>query len=136
MRHIAKKVILIVLDGFGLAEPGLGNSIKKESMPFLNSLIQNYPAYSLSASGLVVGLPWGTYGNSEVGHSAIGTGRVMVQSVTRINLDIDNGDFFNNPAFLKVLNHVTKNNSKVHLIGCVSPGGIHSHEDHLIDFIS
>ncbi len=132
MRHIAKKVILVVLDGFGIAPPDKGNPIKSENMPFLNKLISNYPSFSLSASGLIVGLPWGTYGNSEVGHSAIGTGRVVVQSITRINLDIDSGEFFNKAEFLKVLEHARHNNSKVHLIGCVSPGGIHSHENHLM----
>ena len=130
-----EKVILIVLDGFGLASPGLGNPITSVNMPFLSSLISKYKASSLVAAGLVVGLEWGTYGNSEVGHSAIGTGRVVVQSLARINIEIKNGDFLKNPAFLKVLEHATKNNSKIHVIGCVSPGGIHSHEGHLIGLL-
>ncbi len=130
-----EKVILIVLDGFGLGPPGEGNPITSGNMPFLNSLVASYKSLSLVAAGLVVGLEWGTYGNSEVGHSAIGTGRVVVQSLARINSEIRDKKFFQNKAFLKVLEYVQKNNSKVHLIGCVSPGGIHSHEGHLIGLL-
>ncbi len=129
------KVILIVLDGFGLGPPGPGNPVTSENMPFLNSLVSSYKSGSLVAAGLVVGLEWGTYGNSEVGHSAIGTGRVVVQSLARINSEIRDKKFFQNEAFLKILSHVQKNNSKVHLIGCVSQGGIHSHEGHLIGLL-
>ncbi len=130
------KVILIVLDGFGLAPRGPGNPITAKNMPFLDSLISSYRSYSLVAAGLVVGLEWGIYGNSEVGHGAMGTGRVVVQSLARINSEIKDRKFFKNEAFLKVLEHAKKNSSKVHLIGCVSPGGIHSHEDHLIGLLN
>ncbi|MEK7471595.1 MAG: 2,3-bisphosphoglycerate-independent phosphoglycerate mutase [Patescibacteria group bacterium] len=130
------KVILIILDGFGLAPRGSGNPITALNMPFLDNLISSYKSYSLVASGLVVGLEWGVYGNSEVGHGAMGTGRVVVQSLARINSEIKDRKFFKNEAFLKVLEHVKKNHSKVHLIGCVSPGGIHSHEGHLIGLLN
>jgi len=133
-----EKVILIVLDGFGLAAKSAGNPVTDENMPYLNSLIREYKSGSLVASGLVVGLEWGTYGNSEVGHGAMGTGRVVVQALARVNAEIRNKKFFKNEAFVKVLEHVKKNkenNSKVHLIGCVSPGGIHSHEGHLIGLL-
>lgn len=130
------KVILIILDGFGLATPGPGNPIVSKNMPFLSSLISSYKSYSLTAAGLVVGLEWGIYGNSEVGHSAIGTGRVVVQNLARINLEIKDGTFFKNEAFLKILKHAKTNHSKVHLVGCVSPGGIHSHENHLIGLLN
>ncbi len=134
-RYNLEKVILIVLDGFGLGPPGPGNPITSGNMPFLNSLVSSYKSGSLVAAGLVVGLEWGTYGNSEVGHSAIGTGRVVVQSLARINSEIRDKKFFQNEAFLKVLAHAKNNNSKIHFIGCVSPGGIHSHEGHLIGLL-
>ncbi len=128
---MVNKVTLIVLDGFGIAPPGYGNPVREENMPFLNSLLSKYKTQSITASGLVVGLNWGKYGNSEVGHSAIGTGRVVIQSLARINSEIDNGEFFKNLAFLKVLNHAKDNKTNIHIIGCLSTGGIHSHEDHL-----
>ncbi len=130
-----KKVILIVLDGFGLGPKTKGNAISSHHMPFLNHLVSTYKSVSLAASGLVVGMEWGTYGNSEVGHSALGTGRVVVQSLARINTEIKDRKFFQNEAFLKILQHAQKNHSKVHLIGCVSPGSIHSHEDHLVGLL-
>ncbi len=129
------KVILIVLDGFGLAPRAPGNPITAKNMPFLDNLISTYKSQNLVASGLVVGLEWGTYGNSEVGHGAMGTGRVVVQSLARINSEIKDRKFFKNEVFLKVLEHAKNNNSKVHLVGCVSPGGIHSHEGHLIGLL-
>ena len=131
-----KKVILIVLDGFGLAPRGPGNPVTAKNMPFLNSLISSYKSYGLVASGLVVGLEWGNYGNSEVGHGGIGTGRVVVQSLARINFEIRDGNFFKNKVFLKILEHAKKNKSKVHLVGCVSPGGLHSHEGHLVGLLN
>ena len=130
-----KKVILIILDGFGLSAPSSGNSVASKNMPFLNSLISSYKSFSLVAAGLVVGLEWGTYGNSEVGHSAIGTGRVTVQSLARINTESKDRKFFKNESFLKVLKHAQTNRSKVHIVGCLSPGGIHSHENHLVGLL-
>lgn len=134
-KNALNKVVLIVLDGFGLAPRAPGNPITAKNMPFLDSLISTYKSFSLVASGLVVGLEWGTYGNSEVGHGAMGTGRVVVQSLARINSEIKDRKFFKNEVFLKVLEHAKKNNSKVHIVGCVSPGGIHSHEGHLIGLL-
>lgn len=130
-----KRIILLVLDGFGLAPLSSGNPVNSKNMPFLDSLIKKYRTMTLEASGLVVGLEWGNYGNSEVGHSAMGTGRVVVQSQARINSEIRDGSFFQNQAFLKAISHAKENNSKIHLVGCVSPGGIHSHEDHLFALI-
>ena len=127
-----KKALLIILDGFGLAIPDLGNPVTSAHMQFLNGLIGHYPSFSLKASGLAVGMPWGKYGNSEVGHAALGTGRIIIQDLARINNEIKNGEFYKNPAFLKAFSHAEKHDSAVHLIGCVSKGGIHSHEDHLI----
>lgn len=134
-KNSIEKVMLIVLDGFGLAPRGPGNPITAQSMPFLDKLVYSYKSHSLVAASLVVGLEWGTFGNSEVGHGAMGTGRVVVQSLARINAEIKDRNFFKNEAFLKVLEHAKKNNSKIHLIGCVSPGGIHSHEGHLVGLL-
>ncbi|TSC90892.1 MAG: 2,3-bisphosphoglycerate-independent phosphoglycerate mutase [Parcubacteria group bacterium Licking1014_17] len=126
-----KKVLIIILDGFGLANAGPGNAVTLSGTPFINSLVANYPSFSTVAAGLAVGLPWGKFGNSEVGHSAIGSGRIIVQDWSRINRDITSGDFFQNQAFLKTIEHCRQNKSNIHIIGCFSPGGIHAHEDHL-----
>ncbi len=125
-----KKVFLIILDGFGLAPAGPGNAITIAGMDYFSGLLRDYPSYSIVSAGLVVGLPWGKYGNSEVGHSAIGAGRIIVQDWARINQDILTGQFFENPALKGALEHCIKNKSKLHLVGGVSPGGIHSYEDH------
>ena len=132
MTHPFKKVFLIILDGFGLAAPSKDNPVTVAGMDFLNSLIAKYQSFSVVASGLVVGLPWGKPGNSEVGHSAIGTGRVIVQDWARINADIKSGEFYKNPSLLQAIAHCKKNHSRLHFVGCTSPGGIHAHEDHLI----
>ncbi len=127
-----KKVFLIILDGFGLAAKEPGNAILQAGMPYVNSLIADYPAMPIAAAGLIVGLPWGQPGNSEVGHSAIGTGRSVVQDLARINNEIRTEDFYKNPAFGKAIEQVKKNDSALHIMGCTSPGGIHSHVDHLV----
>jgi 2,3-bisphosphoglycerate-independent phosphoglycerate mutase len=132
MANPFQKVFLIILDGFGLSSESQGNSIHLAQMPYLNRLAGFYPTMGLVASGLFVGLPWGQYGNSEVGHSAIGAGRVIVQDLARISMEILNGMFFTNKAFVQAADHCKKHDSTLHLIGCISPGGIHSHEDHLI----
>lgn len=130
-----KKIVLIIIDGFGLAQAGETNPVTLAKMPFLNSLIAQYPSFNIVASGLVVGLPWGKPGNSEVGHSAIGTGRIVIQDWARINADIKSGAFYQNPAFLAAAEHVKKHNSRLHMVGCASPGGIHAHEDHAIGLL-
>jgi 2,3-bisphosphoglycerate-independent phosphoglycerate mutase len=126
------KLFLIILDGFGLAGREPGNAILRAGTPYLDSLVANYPSFSVAAAGLVVGLPWGQPGNSEVGHSAIGTGRIVIQDLAHINGEIRNGDFFKNQALLGAVDHAKTNDSALHLIGCTSPGGIHAHVDHLI----
>lgn len=132
MEKTFNKLFLIVLDGFGLSAPEKGNAILAAGAPYLDSLIAKYPAMSVAASGLVVGLPWGQPGNSEVGHSAIGTGRIVVQDLAHINSEIRSGEFYKNPALVAGIEHVKKHGSALHLIGCTSPGGIHAHTDHLI----
>ncbi len=131
-----KKVFLIMLDGFGLASKNPDNAILAGGVPYLDSLIDKYPTFSIVASSLVVGLPWGNQGNSEVGHSAIGTGRVLIQDLARINKEIRGGEFFENEVLLKAAEHAKKNDSTIHFVGCMSPGGIHSHEDHLISLFN
>lgn len=127
-----KKVFLIILDGFGLGGKEPGNAILKEGMPYMDSLIAKYPTVTIAAAGLVVGLPWGQPGSSEVGHSAIGTGRIVIQDLARINGEIRTGEFYKNPALLEAVDHAKKNGSALHMMGCTSTGGIHSHIDHLI----
>lgn len=132
MENQFKKVFLIVLDGFGLADADSGNAILQAGMPYMESLMASYPTMSLSASGLIVGLPWGQPGNSEVGHAAIGTGRIIIQDLAHINHDIRTEEFYSNKAFLDAAEHCKKHDSALHLMGCTSPGGIHAHTDHLI----
>ncbi len=130
MNH-KRKILLIIFDGFGLSASTKGNAVALAGMDFFNSLIAKNPSAALSAAGLEVGLPWRSFGNSEVGHSAMGTGRVLIQDWARINKEIQNEDFFKNEAFLGAIEHCKKFNSDLHISGCFSPGGIHSHEDHL-----
>lgn len=126
-----KKLVLIVLDGFGIATASHGNAITMADPPTFDSLIDNYPATVLQASGPSVGLPWGEMGNSEVGHLNLGAGRIVGQDLSRITLAIEDRSFFKNPAFLAMVEHVKKNQSALHLVGLVSPGGVHSYDEHL-----
>lgn len=130
-----KPVLLIILDGFGVAPPSDGNAVTRAKMPAFNRLIRTYPTVTLRSSGDEVGLSWGEMGNSEVGHLTIGAGRVFYQMLPRINKAIESGDFFKNQAFLKAIGQVKKVNSTLHLIGLVSPGGVHSHQDHLFKLL-
>ena len=126
-----KKVLLLVLDGFGVASASRGNAISLANTENLNKLISLYPAITLQASGPLVGLPWGEMGNSEVGHLNIGAGRIVGQDLPRITSSIQSGEFFKNPMFIRACDHVKKFNSKLHLLGMVSPGGVHSYDEHL-----
>lgn len=125
------KVVLVVLDGFGIASYGRGNAIGLANPEIFNYIVANFPTLTLQASGPLVGLPWGEMGNSEVGHLNIGAGRIVGQDLPRITASIQNGEFFKNEAFLKAVEHVKQNNSSLHLIGMVSPGGVHSLDEHL-----
>ncbi len=126
-----KKVLLVVLDGFGIATPGHGNAITLAEPQTINDIVNNYPATTLQASGPSVGLPWGEMGNSEVGHLNLGAGRIVGQDLARITVAIEDRSFFKNPVFLKAIEHVKKNGSALHLMGMVSPGGVHSYDEHL-----
>ena len=132
MKHkIYKKVALIILDGFGVAPASRGNAISLARMPTLSYMVSNFPALTLQASGPLVGLPWGEMGNSEVGHLNIGAGRIVGQDLPRITSSIQSGQFFQNPVLLGGIDHAKKFNSNLHLIGLVSPGGVHSYDEHL-----
>lgn len=124
-------VALIILDGFGIREKELGNAIKLAELPNYNKLISSYPLTQVEASGMAVGLPEGQMGNSEVGHLNIGAGRIVYQELTRISKEIKDGDFYKNQRFLDVISHVKTNNTKLHLMGLVSDGGVHSHIEHI-----
>ncbi|NLV88282.1 MAG: 2,3-bisphosphoglycerate-independent phosphoglycerate mutase [Tissierellia bacterium] len=126
-----RPVMLIILDGFGLGKDYPGNAIKLAKTPNIDRLMEEYPNTTLEASGLAVGLPEGQMGNSEVGHLNIGAGRIVYQDFTRISKSIKDGDFFEKEEFLQAIGNAKENNSKIHLIGLVSKGGVHSHISHL-----
>ncbi len=126
-----KKVILMILDGWGIADnPGV-SAVDKANTPFVDSLLEKYPHSKLCASGKSVGLPDGQMGNSEVGHMNLGAGRVVYQMLERINQSIEKGNFFENETLHKTLNYAKKYNKQVHFLGLTSVGGVHSHIRHL-----
>ncbi|MBI5023129.1 MAG: 2,3-bisphosphoglycerate-independent phosphoglycerate mutase [Candidatus Magasanikbacteria bacterium] len=126
-----KPVVLIILDGWGVAPAGEGNAITQAKLPNFNHFVTTYPAMTLSASGNEVGLEWGQMGNSEVGHANIGAGRVCYQTLSRINKSISDGSFFENKTLVRACEHATKHKSVLHLMGLVSNGNVHSSEEHL-----
>ncbi|WP_423064656.1 2,3-bisphosphoglycerate-independent phosphoglycerate mutase [Candidatus Phytoplasma fraxini] len=125
-----KFVGLIILDGLGLSSQKENNAFYLAKTPYLDYLLANYPNTTLKASGLEVGLPKGQMGNSEVGHLNLGSGRIIDQYLTKINKSIDDETFFVNKQFLKSINHAKKHNSKIHLLGLISDGGVHSYLKH------
>jgi len=127
---IKKPYVLVVIDGFGVAPDSEGNAITRAKTPNFDRYIRTYPTMTLRASGEEVGLSWGEMGNSEVGHLAIGAGRVYYQMFPRINRAIADKSFFENEAFLHAIDHVKKNNSRLHLIGMISSGRVHSMDEH------
>lgn len=126
-----KRHILIILDGYGIAENPAVSAIDHARKPFLDALFATYPHATLQASGRAVGLPAGQMGNSEVGHMNLGAGRVVYQDITRIDLAVEDGSFFGNEVLVGAAQHAAQNNAKLHLIGLFSDGGVHSHLDHL-----
>jgi len=127
-----KPIILTILDGFGEWETSMGNPMTCAKMPFINHLNQYYPKIFLEASGLSVGLPWGVFGNSEVGHQTMGSGQIMYHYYPTITMSIQSGDFYKEKVLLKIADFVKTKKSSLHLIGLVSDGGVHSHISHLI----
>lgn len=126
-----KKVLLMILDGWGIAKNKEVSAVDKANTPFIDSLYHIYPHSKLDASGLAVGLPEGQMGNSEVGHMNIGAGRVVYQDLVRVNKALQDGELSQNPVLNDALKYALENNKKVHFIGLVSDGGVHSHIDHL-----
>lgn len=126
---------LIILDGFACRKETYGNAVAQANKPNFDRYWNTYPHSKLEVSGLSVGLPDGQMGNSEVGHLNIGAGRIVYQSLTRINKAIEDGDFFNNDVFLRAIEQVKRESSALHLLGLLSDGGVHSHIDHVIALI-
>ena len=129
--HTDKKILLIILDGFGIGKIPEYDAIRQSKKPYIDYLFRKYPWTSISASGEDVGLPTGQMGNSEVGHMNIGAGRIVWQEITRIDRSIRAGDFFEKPAFLGAIENAKKYKSALHLIGLLSDGGVHSMNTHL-----
>ncbi|MFC1612929.1 2,3-bisphosphoglycerate-independent phosphoglycerate mutase [Patescibacteria group bacterium] len=128
-----KPVVLIILDGFGIAPPSRGNAITRAKIPTIDMLISSYPTMTIQPSGESVGLPWGEVGNSEVGHLNIGAGKIVYQDLPRITNAISTGAFFRNTYFLKAIDQTIKSKGKsnMHIIGLISSGGVHSSLEHL-----
>ncbi len=130
-----KKIIMVVLDGFGYRETEHGNAIKMANMPNFKALWDKYPHSLLGASEEAVGLPAGQIGGSEVGHMTLGAGRVIKQEILKINDYFINNQVAENPAYIEMINNAKNNNSALHLMGLLSDGGVHSHIDHLKEII-
>ncbi|MEK7680444.1 MAG: 2,3-bisphosphoglycerate-independent phosphoglycerate mutase [Patescibacteria group bacterium] len=126
-----RPVVLVIVDGWGVAPDGDGNAVTRAQMPVFKKILKDYPTITIYASGNEVGLLFGEMGNSEVGHLNIGAGRVYYQTCPRINKEISDETFFKNPALLSAVQKAKENKSKLHLIGLVSPGNVHSSNDHL-----
>ena len=126
-----RPTVLMILDGYGLNIRQDGNAVAEAVTPVMDKLMAEYPYVEGNASGMVVGLPEGQMGNSEVGHLNMGAGRIVYQELTRITKEIQDGTFFENPALLKAVENCKKNNSALHMFGLLSDGGVHSHNTHL-----
>lgn len=126
-----KLVMLVIMDGYGINELEKGNAVKAANTPNLDRFMKQYPNTIIHCSGLDVGLPEGQMGNSEVGHTNIGAGRIVYQELTRITKAIEDEEFYQNEVLLKAIDNCKKNGSKLHLCGLLSDGGVHSHNTHL-----
>ncbi len=124
--------VLVVLDGWGLSNTVSGNPIREANLPTFEKLNRYYPMTSLQASGISVGLPWNTAGNSEVGHMTMGAGRIIYQNLPRIALAIQDRSFFENPVFLQAIEQAKTKGGRLHLMGLISSGSVHSHREHLL----
>ena len=125
------KAVLVIMDGFGIAPPSDGNAISRAATPRLDAIFAENPYTTLSASGMSVGLPEGQMGNSEVGHTNIGAGRVVFQDLPRISNAIKDGGFFENPAYVEAMDNAKRSGKALHILGLLSDGGVHSHIDHI-----
>lgn len=130
-KSVKSRACLIIMDGFGIARPTAGNAIAQANKPNLDALFAKYPHSQLQASGLDVGLPAGQMGNSEVGHTNIGAGRVVFQILPKITKAIEDGDFFQNQVYLKAIHDARNSGKPLHVLGLLSDGGVHSHLTHI-----
>ncbi len=130
-----KSTVLIILDGWGYREQSNSNAIQAANTPVLDKLKADYPNMLIQTSGMAVGLPDGQMGNSEVGHVNLGAGRVVYQDFTRITKSIDDGEFSQTPALCQAVDKAVQQNKAVHIFGLLSPGGVHSHEEHIFAMI-
>jgi 2,3-bisphosphoglycerate-independent phosphoglycerate mutase len=126
-----RPVVLVILDGWGIAPPGHGNAVRLARTPVFEGLWDRFPHGTLAASGEAVGLPRGQMGNSEVGHLTIGSGRILFQDLARVNAAVADGSFAENDALVSAFGRARERGGDVHLLGLVSYGGVHSHIDHL-----
>src|SRR5215468_2037098 len=126
-----RKVILIIMDGWGLGKVASADAIQHAKTPFVSSLYKKYPNNTLTTCGELVGLPEGQMGNSEVGHLNLGAGRIVYQELQRINVAIRDGSFAKNESLLNALRLAKQTQKPLHLLGLVSDGGVHSHINHL-----
>ena len=136
MIEIFRPVVLIILDGWGLAPPGRGNAITQANTPQITKLTSAYPHTSLLASGEAVGLPHNEDGNTETGHLNLGAGYIVYQDLPRINMSIADGSFFQNNALIAAVEHAKKYNSNLHLLGLIGSGGVHSNLEHLFALLN
>ncbi len=130
-----KTTVLMILDGYGVENGAEGNAIAQAKKPNMDKLTAMYPTVQGEASGLFVGLPDGQMGNSEVGHTNMGAGRIVYQMLVKISKSIKDGDFFENKALVAAMENCKKNGSALHLMGLLSPGGVHSHMEHLYGLV-
>ena len=128
----SRPLVLLIIDGFGVSDIKIGNAVLMARKPTWDTLLANYPHALLQASGEAVGMDWGESGNSEVGHLAIGSGRIVKHYSAIINSAIKDGSFSQNPALLGAIEHAQKHNSKLHLAGLLTSGAVHAHFDHLV----
>ncbi|MBQ5338510.1 MAG: 2,3-bisphosphoglycerate-independent phosphoglycerate mutase, partial [Oscillospiraceae bacterium] len=128
-------VALLIMDGFGINPSEYGNAIKAAKTPNLDRYFAEYPNNIIGASGLDVGLPDGQMGNSEVGHTNIGAGRIVYQQLVKITKSIQDGDFFENPALTAAMQNAKDKGTALHLMGLLSPGGVHSHMTHMYGLV-
>ena len=128
---ISRPAILVILDGWGINPRKEGNAIAHSKTPNMDALAQNFPVSSISVSGMDVGLPDGQMGNSEVGHMILGAGRIVYQDLTLIHKAIDDGSFYGNPVFLNALRLTQEKSGRLHLMGLLGDGGVHSHQRHM-----
>nr|MCR5307292.1 2,3-bisphosphoglycerate-independent phosphoglycerate mutase [Oscillospiraceae bacterium] len=128
-------VAILIMDGFGINPSDYGNAIRAAKTPNLDRYFASYPNTIIGASGLDVGLPDGQMGNSEVGHTNMGAGRIVYQQLVKITKSIEDGDFFRNPALVAAMENARDKGTALHLMGLLSPGGVHSHMTHLYGLV-